>query len=235
MWVAWVGDAPTAPRTSLGVVSFGGTPRETDDLRPAVRTVPGIAVDDSGTVALNSDDGTVVAVLPDGEQRPISRTPVAGAPAHLSPSGEWLALSSGPGGSSAAVRIDGGRLVEHPFPDGTFDSAAVRPAGWIDDRFQLLVVQSEEGSASELVVTTPEVDETSTWRGGLGTVDPVAAASLTVAVDLVPDPDGSATQALTHDFGDSGESTDLPHWLAPGLAAVVVLVLGGLLVRRGML
>ena len=76
---------------------------------------------------------------------------------------------------------------------------------------------------------------TSTWRGGLGTVDPTAAATLTVAVDLLPDPDGSSTQAFTHDFGEPDASTGLPHWLAPGLAAVVALVLGGLLLRRGML
>lgn len=220
--VAWVGDAPVAPRTVTGVVSSGGTPQSSFDLRPAVRSVEGVAVDDLGVLAVSGRDGSVVAVLPDDEQRPLSRTAVEGAPAHFSPSGEWLALASGPGDSSVTVRIDGGRVVRHPFPDGTFDSAAVRPAGWIDDRFQLLVVQSEADLESELVVTTPEVDGTSTWRGGIGSVDPVVAASLTVAVDLVPDPDGSSTQALTHDFG-------APDWPMSDETRLGLLVGGGVL------
>jgi hypothetical protein len=212
--VAWVGDAPTAPRTVVGVVSFGGTARETPAPRPILRTVTGVAVDDTGTLALSRGNGTLVALLPDGEQRPISRSPVEGTPAHFSPSGEWLALSTGPGDSSAAVRDVGGRVVEHPFPDETFGAAAVR--------LQLLLVTSEDDLASEFVVTTPEVDGTSTWRSGVGTVDPVAASSLTVAVDLLPDPDASATQDLTHDFGG-------PDWpMSPG-TRLGLLVAGGVL------
>lgn len=220
--VAWVGDAPVAPRTVVGVVSVGGTPRDTPELRPALGTVTGVAVDDVGTMVVGTGDGMLIAVLPDGEQRPVSRTPVAGAPAHFSPSGAWLALSTGPGDSSAAVRDVGGRVVEHPFPSETFDSAAVRPVGWLDDRLQLLLVTSGEDLASEFVVTTPEVDGTSTWRSGVGTVDPVAASSLTVAVDLLADPEASSTRELTHDFGR-------PDWPMSDATRLGLLVGGGLL------
>ena len=128
------------------------------------------------------------------------------------------------------------RLLSHPFPDGTIGASVVRPLGWIDDRLQLLLVQPVDDSDGELVITTPEVDDQSTWRRRVGAVELETLGvpnSLSVAVDLVPDLDGTSSQELTHDFGDTSRSSrtflGIETSLAIGLGvALAIAVLMGL-------
>ena len=83
--------------------------------------------------------------------------------------------------TSTTMRVSTGKALRHPLPAGTFDPATIRPVGWLDDRLQLLLVQECFSDDAEFVITTPRVDQTSTWRRSVGSVDPIAAASLTVA------------------------------------------------------
>jgi len=113
--------------------------------------------------------------------------------------------------------------MDHPFPGGTLDEAVVRPLGWMDDRLQVLLAQEVNGNGGELVVTTPEVGETSTWRRSVGYVAPEIANSVSLAVDLIPDLDGTSSQLLTHDF--AGPRRDSSWIIGLGVAAAIGVLL----------
>ena len=157
-----------------------------------------------------------------GEPELITRATGVG-PGLYSPDARFVALRSGPSDASSTLRLSDGAVLTHPFPDGTFDSAVVRPLGWMDERLQVLFVQEARGGdgadSGELVVTTPEVDDTSTWRRSVGVVEAGPATTLSLAVDLVPDLDGTSSQELTHDF-----AADSPP--APSASSLVVIGLG---------
>ena len=78
------------------------------------------------------------------------------------------------------------------------------------------------------MVTTPEVDVTSTWRRRVGSVDASIANDVSVAVDLVPDLDGTSSQELTHDFGDvlAPGGRDISWIIGLGVAAAIAVLLG---------
>lgn len=165
-------------------------------------TPTSVAVTDDGSLAVASAAGALY--LPEDGERGLGRVDGAGPAAvgAFSPDGRRLALNSGPGTASTTLDTRTEQVLQHPFPDDTLGESVVRPLGWIDDRIQLLLVQPVDGSGAELVVTTPEVDDQSTWRRRVGSVETSGVAnSLSVAVDLVPDLDGTSSQELTHDFG----------------------------------
>jgi hypothetical protein len=62
----------------------------------------------------------------------------------------------------------------------------------------------------------------------VGSVDPIAAASLSVAVDLIPDLDGTSNQQLTHDFGepDWPAERDISWLIGLGVAGALSVLLG---------
>jgi hypothetical protein len=122
------------------------------------------------------------------------------------------------------LRLSDGAVLTHPFPDGTFDSAVVLPLGWLDDRHQLLQVWSAEDQDAELVVTTPQVGPTSTWRRSVGSIDASIAGRVSLAVDLVPDLDGTSSQELTHDFPAPAER-DVSWIIGLGVAAAIAVLL----------
>ncbi|WP_107764307.1 PD40 domain-containing protein [Nocardioides terrigena] len=222
--IAWLGDLAGSRGSGggavFGVVEVADTLTETP-ATPSQRGLVGVAVAEDGSLALGTQSGGLLLDADTRDPRLLPRTD--GFPGHFSPSGDVLALETRvPAQESSTVQVATGKQWRHAFPADTFDASTSTPVGWLDDRLQLLLVTSEEDLASELVVTTPEVDGTSTWRRGIGTVDPVAASSLTVAVDLLPDPDGSSTQALTHDFGE-------PDWPMSDETRLGLLVGGGVL------
>jgi hypothetical protein len=215
-----------------GLPAFAGQVRpsgeESRRIAPPANVVS-VAVADDGTSALGRVSGGALLWPPDRELERLSGVP--GNPGAFSPDGRHLALRSSPGQASYTLDVASREVLEHPFPDDTFGEAVVRPLGWLDDRLQMLLVQEIAGTRAELVVTTPEVDATSTWRRSVGSVDTGVANSLSVAVDLVPDLDGTSSQELTHDFGDTTDDPPAPLgielslFIGLAVAAAIALLL----------
>lgn len=192
-------------------------------------SITGVAVANNGDMTVTS--GQVVVTVSDHKQVVHTVDNPGWSAAAMSPDGSQVAVAVS-GTSSATLDIADNEVVRHRFPEGTFPRADIRPLGWVDDRLQLLLV--DDGDRPELVITTPEVDETSTWRRSVGYVDPGIADSLTLAVDLIPDWDGTSSQEFTHDF-DTGFTAPLPIWLLILLCLVplaVAIAVIRLLARR---
>ncbi|CAM3569658.1 hypothetical protein [Nocardioides zeicaulis] len=201
-----------------------------------VGNVASVAVDPSGTIVLSRASGALERIHPAGDIATIaSRTDLdelAVGAGLFSPDGRYLAMRSSLGPASFTFDTKKRVLRDHPFPDGTFSDAFVLPQGWVDDRLQLLLVQTvSDREVAELVVTTPSVDATSTWRRSVGQVNGSIAGTLSLAVDLVPDLDGTSSQELTHDFGDTSGSTrtflgvELSLAIGLGVAAAIALLM----------
>lgn len=228
-WLAWIATTQDGLLALLGRV-------DTSAPRPRTVRVPSdvtsVAVADDGSALVGRVAGGLLLAEPD--RVPVSVFDQAGIGAGAySPDGRRVALRTSVATSSYTWDTDAGELLEHPFPEDTLGAVELRPLGWLDDRLQVLLAQDTRGSSGELVVTTPTVGETSTWRRRVGRVDADIAASLSIAVDLLPDLDGTSSQQLTHDFGaTSGD----PEWLTLLYAiAGVLAVLSGLwfLARMG--
>ncbi|WP_224273601.1 WD40 repeat domain-containing protein [Nocardioides lacusdianchii] len=221
-WLAWsssrYGDVPAVGRIRPGESRTTALPF----------TPSSVAVTDSGALALTSMRGGLF--LPVDGQRGLGRvtTDVSVGAFAFSPDGHYLSLGTEPGTSSSTFDVRTQEVLRHPFPPGTLGRSAARPVGWLDDRLQVLVVQPFDGSVPELVVTTPDVGAASTWRGSVGSVSTNGIAnSLSLAVDLIPDLDGTSSQELTHDFGDTaGTPRDVSWIIGLGVAAAIALLLG---------
>jgi hypothetical protein len=83
------------------------------------------------------------------------------------------------------------------YPDG----AVVTPVGWADD--SLLVARVDDDLA---LLTSPDRPDTE-WTYRLLVRDVPDVEGLSLAVDLIPDLDGTSSQQLTHDFGASAPSS----------------------------
>lgn len=220
-WLAWIGDGSggttyvgrLGPVTAIGSVYV-----------PVRATVPDVAVSSDGTLVLSQ--GSSGLFRTNGIKKPtrISRTALGAG--RFSPDGRLLALRSSPDPVSHTFDTSTGRVLDHPFPDGTFADGFVRPQGWLDDRLQLLLVQdSVNRDSAELVVTTPEVDRTSTWRRSVGVVEVGPATTLSLAVDLIPDLDGTSSQQLTYDF-PAPPQRDISWIIGLGVAAAIAVAMG---------
>jgi hypothetical protein len=226
-WLGWAASAMNGLPAFAGQVRPSG--EESRRIAPPANVVS-VAVADDGTSALGRVSGGALLWPPGRELDRLSRVP--GNPGAFSPDGRHLALRSSPGLASYTLDTASREVLEHPFPDGTFGEAVVRPLGWLDDRLQLLLVQEIAGTRAELVVTTPEVDATSTWRSVGSVATTGVANSLSVAVDLVPDLDGTSSQELTHDFGDTVDDPPAPLgielslFIGLAVAAAIAALLG---------
>lgn len=226
-WLAWIADAP--PTTWVGRLRPGP---ELDSQAHQVRAnVPDVAVDAFGTLVHGSASGGLERIYPTGDTSPLTRgkgvdSTSVGA-GRFSPDGRYLALRSSLAPASYTFDTKDRKLLQHPFPAGTFEDGFVMPQGWLDDRLQLLLVQeSSAPDQAELVITTPRIGGTSTWRRSVGVVEAGPAASLSLAVDLIPDLDGTSSQELTHDFGDTTDNRSDVSWIIGlGVAAVIALLL----------
>lgn len=195
-WLAWVTSRVVDTPSFAGRVRPSGA--DSRRIEPSFNAVS-VAVADDGNAVLGRVSGALEWWGADGDTEPIP-TDAGLAPGAFSPDDTLVALASAPGTASHTLNTSTGEIRAHPFPADTFGDAVVRPLGWLDDRLQLLLVQELDGTGGELVVTTPAVETTSTWRRSVGTVDRSVANSVTLAVDLVPDLDGTSSQLLTHDF-----------------------------------
>ncbi|HSF37002.1 MAG TPA: hypothetical protein VLA70_12860 [Nocardioides sp.] len=120
-----------------------------------------------------------------------------------------------------ATGTDPGReLPPDLYPDG----AVVTPVGWADD--SLLVAQVDDDLA---LMTSPDRPE-SEWTYRLMVRDLPAAQSISLAVDLVPDLDGTSSQELTHDFDAADEppapfGIELSLFIGLGVAAAIAVLM----------
>ena len=115
-------------------------------------------------------------------------------------------------------------MVTHPFPDGTFDSAVVLPLGWLDDRHQLLQVRSAEDQRRRARGHDAAGRTDQHVAPIVGSVDASIAGRVSLAVDLVPDLDGTSSQELTHDFPAPAER-DVSWIIGLGVAAAIAVLL----------
>lgn len=199
-----------------------------------------VAVGDRGDLAVGIDGGVVHLDRREDSTRTVHR-PFSVRPAAFSPSGAHVALASDRRTATYTLDTALGDVVSHAFPDDTFTRASARPLGWLDDRLQLLLVQPARDESAELVITTPEVNETSTWRRRVGSVDADLVPTVTVAVDLLPGLDGSSSQRFTRDFSESEDTGGMPVEPTNALALLVValavlllvVLVGRAAVRRG--
>ncbi|WP_416955165.1 hypothetical protein ACNKF0_01425 [Nocardioides sp. T5] len=222
-WLGWLGDADggahvgrlPVPGADLGLSTF------------VEGNVSSLAIGDAADVVLGAKGGLHRITVDQPEL--ITRT-TGVSPGLFSPDARFVALRSAPSAASSTLRLSDGAVLTHPFPDGTFDSGAVVPLGWLDDRHQLLQVWSAADEDAELVVTTPQVGPTSTWRRSVGSIDASIAGRVSLAVDLVPDLDGTSSQELTHDFDTADEppapfGIELSLFIGLGVAAAIAVLL----------
>jgi len=160
----------------------------------------------------------------------------------MSPSGDSIALPSD-GEVPAAVFLQvpddpvrsSGEAVERPLPSDLYpDGAVVTPVGWADEDHVVAIVDPPPSDVTEhprlAVFTSPDVPDAQwTWREFLPRLPPEATS---FAVDLVPDLDGTSSQALTHDFGDTTPESPRPRgielslFIGLGVTAAIALLLG---------
>jgi WD40 repeat protein len=219
-WLAWIATTQDGLLALLGRV-------DTSDPRPRQVRLPSdavsVAVADDGSALVGRVAGELLLAEPDRGADSVYSGPGIQAGA-FSPDGRQVALGASATRTSYTWDTDAGELLEHPFPEDTLEAVDLRPLGWLDDRLQVLLAQNLRGNDGELVVTTSAVDDTSTWRGSVGRVDADIADSLTIAVDLLPDLDGTSSQQLTHDFSPGGRDTS---WIIGlGVAAAIAVLLG---------
>lgn len=124
------------------------------------------------------------------------------------------------------------------YPDG----AAVTPVGWADNSLLVAVVDAPTGSYVEgphlVLMTSPDRPE-SEWTYRIMLRDLPETLGLSLAVDLVPDLDGTSAQQLTHDFEAGSDGTPAPMGIELSLfiglavaAAIAVLMAVRWLWRR---
>lgn len=217
-WLAWIAT------TQDGLVALLGRV-DTSDPRPRQVRAPSdatsLAVSDDGAALVGRAAGELLLAEPDRSPVSVHSGPGIGAGA-FSPDGRLVALRTSVDTSSHTWDVDAGEMVSHPFPEDTLGAVELRPLGWLDDRLQVLLAQDTRGTSGELVVTTATVDGTSTWRRSVGRVDPDVVGTLSIAVDLLPDLDGTSSQQLTHDFG--GER-DISWIIGLGVAAAIAVLM----------
>ncbi len=219
-WLAWIATTQDGLLALLGRV-------DTSDARPRQVRLPSDAVDvavaNDGSALVGRVAGELLIAEPDRSPVGVYSGPGFGAGA-FSPDGRHVALRTSVDTSSYTWDTDAGELLEHPFPEDTLGAVELRPLGWLDDRLQVLLAQDTRGNAGELVVTTPTVGETSTWRRSVGRADANLVGSLSIAVDLIPDLDGTSSQQLTYDFG--GPERDISWIIGLGVAGAIAVLMG---------
>ena len=127
------------------------------------------------------------------------------------------------------VSVADGRRLQRTLPVDLYPSGAgVGPLGWADDDLVLAQVAGGPGSSLEGVhlalFTSPDRPE-SEWTYRIVMRDLPASVYPSIAVDLIPDLDGTSNQQLTHDFGESGDR-DVSWIIGLGVAVAIAVLLG---------
>lgn len=206
--VAWLSESPSNSLYGTHITTGIRPTRPTTKGVSSGRSgLVGVAVADDRTAAVGTRQGDLLLETGGDTQKVAGR--LDGFPANFSPDGTALALENRmiPSPVSSTLEVSTGKQWRHPFPADTLGPATTRPLGWLDDRLQLILAQESFDEDAEFVITTPKVSGLSTWRRSVGFVDPTVVSSLSVAVDLMPNLDGTSSQQFTHDFGE-------PDWVS---------------------
>ncbi|KQV63340.1 hypothetical protein ASC64_17235 [Nocardioides sp. Root122] len=180
----------------------------------------------------NEDGEKSGGVLPAGDYigGPLLPSALRGIP---SPTNQLVATSSSLPSDAARFVRRRGRVVERHLPEDLYPSgAAVTPVGWAADHLVVAQAYGPPGSYVEgqhlVLFTSPDRPESEwTYRILLRDI-PQNAVPLSIAVDLVPDLDGTSSQQLTHDFGDTlaPDQRDISWLIGLGVAAAIAVLLG---------
>jgi hypothetical protein len=201
-----------------------------------------VSVNDSGWLTLVTEDRAEGWVLDadfsggGGSSVRLSRDLAGGDPgtvASRQPTGVLTVLEAT--GTTRAVPFvteDGEvvdrRLDRELYPTG---AAQVSPLGWATDSLVLAQVDGPTGSYVEgrhlALLTSPDRPR-SEWTYRIVMRELADVAELSLAVDLVPDLDGTSSQQLTHDFGDvlAPDHSDSSWIIGLGVAAAIGVLLG---------
>ncbi|MCP3424122.1 hypothetical protein [Nocardioides pinisoli] len=120
-------------------------------------------------------------------------------------------------------------LPDDLYPDG----AVVTPVGWADDSLLVVEVDAPVGSYVEgahlALMTSPDRPE-SEWTYRILLRELPDSLGVSLAVDLVPDLDGTSSQELTHDFDTADEppapfGIELSLFIGLAVAAAIAVLL----------
>lgn len=159
------------------------------------------------------------------------------------PSGDTIALATARP-SSAVDFLVADVYEERPLPADLYPEGAesVAPLGWAATSLLLADVEAPPGSYATgrhlALLTSPDRPEAE-WTYRIVMRDVPDVAQLSIAVDLVPDLDGTSSQQLTHDFdapaaSSSAAERDISWVIGLGVAAAIALLMAlRWLARRG--
>ncbi len=159
------------------------------------------------------------------------RATFANTTGYPSPDGSLLSVVGDQETHAAFVSPDKHRTLERVFPTDVYpDGVAIQPLGWPDDHLVLASAESatpgEVGGRDLILFTSPDLPE-SEWTFRIVERD-LPHVSLSVAVDLIPDLDGTSSQQLTHDFGepDWPGQRDISWLIGLGVAGALSVLYG---------
>lgn len=208
----------------------------------------GVSVNDSGWLTLVTQGHAEGWVLePDfsgggGSSVPLARDLPGGDPgtaASRQPTGTLTVVGATSATRAVPFVTEDGEVVERRldrelYPTGV---AQVRPLGWASNALVLAEVDAPVGSSVEgrhLVLLTSPDQPRSEWTYRIVMRQVPDVGELSLAVDLVPDLDGTSSQRLTHDFGDvlSPDQRDMSWLIGFGVAAALGVLWGLRWLRR---
>lgn len=247
-WLVWSGDemGSWTPMSSGSATAVGGriAPEATASEPVPLPRNPqtGIAISSSGTVVVTRTGRRVVTWTGTARSLRVDRELTPTRVAAASPDGRSIALGSWRDSTEALfVDPDRGELASRELGTGLGrypDGASVQPLGWATPDHVLALVDPadpDEDSAaddSELVLMTAPSRPVDEWTYRVvGSVEGRTAPgepSVSVAVDLIPELDGTGTQQLTRDFPAPEQWDTSWRDRAPYLLGALLALLAGL-------
>ena len=227
-WLAWSGADVVSWRETGPVADTTGTMGAIDteqDVQSATRATPGaVGVSDDGLVVVVNREEQVTLDAVTSETTRTRLTGVGPGPRDVFAGGEMSdrATTSSDGSLTAVGQWVTGRSSSFVTRDGEVlrrtlatdlypRGGRVTPLGWAAPSLLMAMVEPVPGTgayggdAASLVLMTSPDRPKSAWTYRYVVRDLPDLAEVSVAVDLVPDLDGTSSQPLTHEF-------DRPDW-----------------------
>ncbi len=154
-----------------------------------------------------------------------------GEAASSSPTDALMAVGLASAAPAAVFVTDEGDVLERHLDESLYPSGArVTPLGWAEDSLVVAQVDAPAGSVAEgahlALFTSPDRPESEWTYRILVRGVPASVSELSVAVDLIPELDGTSSQALTRDFPPPEWGTPWRERLPYVLGALMALLAG---------